>query len=85
MFDIDYSKTQLDYLLDNPNATYNPISGNELTKRAAQMASNLAKVVQDNPKYQSILGGQYFQQMTQMGYTPAQIMQTILNDDNAPA
>lgn len=85
MFDVDYSKTQLDYLLDNPNATYNPISGNELTKRAAQMTSNLAKVVQGNPKYQSILGGQYFQQMTQMGYTPAQIMQTILNDDNAPA
>ena len=85
MFDIDYSKTQLDYLLDNPNATYNPISGNELTERAAQMASNLAKVVQGNPKYQSILGGQYFQQMTQMGYTPAQIMQTILDDDNAPA
>lgn len=85
MFDVDYSKTQLDYLLDNPNATYNPISGNELTKRAAQMASNLAKVVQGNPKYQSILGGQYFQQMTQMGYTPTQIMQTILDDDNAPA
>ena len=84
MFDVDYSKTQLDYLLDNPNATYNPISGNELTKRAAQMASNLAKVVQGNPKYQSILNGQYFQQMTQMGYTPTQIMQTILNDDNAP-
>lgn len=84
MFDVDYSKTQLDYLLDNPNATYNPISGNELTKRATQMASNLAKAVQGNPKYQSILGGQYFQQMTQMGYTPAQIMQTILNDDNAP-
>lgn len=85
MFDVDYSKTQLDYLLDNPNATYNPISGNELTERAAQMASNLAKVAQGNPKYQSILGGQYFQQMTQMGYTPAQIMQTILDDDNAPA
>lgn len=84
MFDVDYSKTQLDYLLDNPNATYNPISGNELTKRAAQMAGNLAKVVQGNPKYQSILNGQYFQQMTQMGYTPAQIMQTVLNDDNAP-
>lgn len=84
MFDVDYSKTQLDYLLDNPNATYNPISGNELTKRAAQMAGNLAKVVQGNPKYQSILNGQYFQQMTQMGYTPTQIMQTILNDDNAP-
>lgn len=84
MFDVDYSKTQLDYLLDNPNATYNPISGNELTKRAAQMAGNLAKVVQGNPKYQSILNGQYFQQMTQMGYTPAQIMQTVLNDNNAP-
>lgn len=84
MFDIDYSKTPLNYLLDNPDATYTPISGNELTKKAAQMASNLAKVVQGNPKYQSILNGQYFQQMTQMGYTPAQIMQTVLNDDDAP-
>lgn len=87
MFDIDYSKTQLDYLLDNPNATYTPISGNELTKRAAQMARNFAKVIQNNPKYQSIpeLKGQYFQQMIQSGYTPAQIMSTILNSENAPA
>lgn len=84
MFDTDYSRAQLDYLIDNPNATYTSISGNELTKRAAQMAGNLAKVIQGNPKYQSILGGQYFQQMQQMGYTPAQIMQTILNDENAP-
>lgn len=84
MFDTDYSRAQLDYLIDDPNATYTSISGNELTKRAAQMAGNLAKVIQGNPKYQSILGGQYFQQMQQMGYTPAQIMQTILNDEKAP-
>lgn len=87
MFDVDYSKTQLDYLLDNPNATYTPISGNELTKRAAQMARNFAKTIQNNPKYQSIpeLKGQYFQQMIQAGYTPAQIMSTILNSEDAPA
>ena len=84
MFDIDYRNTSIDDLMKNPNATYNSISGNELTKRAAQMASNFAKILQQSPQYESILNGQYFQQMQQMGYTPDQIMQTVINDPNAP-
>lgn len=85
MFDIDYSTSSLDDLISNPNASYNSISGTELSKRSAQMASNLAKTIQSNPQYQSTLGGQYFQQMQQMGYTPQQIMQTIMSDPNAPS
>lgn len=84
MFDIDYGTASLDDLINNPNATYNTISGSELSKRASMMASNLAKTIQENPQYQSILGGQYFQQMQQSGYTPQQVMQTIMNDPNAP-
>lgn len=85
MFDIDYGTASLDDLINNPNATYNTISGSELSKRASMMASNLAKTIQENPQYQSILGGQYFQQMQQSGYTPQQVMQTIMNDPNAPS
>lgn len=85
MFNIDYSTASLDDLINNPNATYNTISGSELSKRASMMASNLAKTIQENPQYQSILGGQYFQQMQQLGYTPQQVMQTIMNDSNAPS
>lgn len=85
MFDVNYGMVSLDNLVNNPNATYNTISGTELTKRSAQMAQNLAKTIQSNPQYKSILGGQYFQQMQQMGYTPQQIMQTVMNDPNAPA
>lgn len=85
MFNINYGTASLDDLINNPNATYNTISGSELAKRSSQMASNLAKTIQSNPQYQSILGGQYFQQMQQMGYTPQQIMQTIMNDPNAPS
>ena len=85
MFNIDYGTASLDDLIDNPNATYNTISGSELSKRAGMMASNLAKTIQENPQYQSILGGQYFQQMQQSGYTPQQVMQTIMNDPNAPS
>lgn len=85
MFDVNYGMVSLDDLINNPNATYNTISGTELTKRSAQMAQNLAKTIQSNPQYKSILGGQYFQQMQQMGYTPQQIMQTVMNDPNAPA
>lgn len=84
MFNIDYGTASLDDLINNPNATYNTISGSELSKRASMMASNLAKTIQENPQYQSILGGQYFQQMQQLGYTPQQVMQTIMNDPNAP-
>ena len=84
LFDVNYATKNIDYMLDNPNATYTSISGNELTKRASQMASNFAKTIQNNPQYQSILGGQYFQQMQQMGYTPEQVISTILNDPNAP-
>lgn len=85
MFNIDYGTASLDDLINNPNATYNTISGSELSKRASMMASNLAKTIQENPQYQSILGGQYFQQMQQLGYTPQQVMQTIINDPNAPS
>lgn len=85
MFNIDYGTASLDDLINNPNATYNTISGSELSKRASMMASNLAKTIQENPQYQSILGGQYFQQMQQSGYTPQQVMQTIMNDPNAPS
>lgn len=85
MFDVNYGMVSLDDLVNNPNATYNTISGTELTERSAQMAQNLAKTIQSNPQYKSILGGQYFQQMQQMGYTPQQIMQTVMNDPDAPA
>ena len=85
MFNIDYGTASLDDLINNPNATYNTISGSELSKRASMMASNLAKTIQENPQYQSILGGQYFQQRQQLGYTPQQVMQTIMNDPNAPS
>ena len=84
MFDVNYGATSIDKLLNKPNATYNTISGSDLTKRASDMASNFAKTIQSNPQYKSILGGQYFQQMQQMGYTPQQIMQTVMNDPNAP-
>lgn len=84
MFDVNYGVASIDDLLNNPNATYNTISGSELTKRASMMASNLAKTIQDNPQYSNILNGQYFQQMQQLGYSPQQVMQTIMNDPNAP-
>lgn len=84
MFDINYGTSTIDDVLNKPNATYKTISGSELTKRASAMAQNLAKTIQDNPQYSSILGGQYFQQMQQLGYSPQQVMQTIMNDPNAP-
>lgn len=83
MFDVDYSTTSLDKLLQNPNASYTPVSGDALAKRAAEMAIPLSKVIspQTNSTLKTILGNQYA--LVQMGASPKDVMAAINNDTNA--
>lgn len=83
MFDVDYSTTSLDKLLENPNASYTPVSGDALAKRAAEMAIPLSKVIspQTNSTLKTILGNQYA--LVQMGASPQDVMAAINNDANA--
>ena len=83
MFDVDYSTASLDKLLANPSASYTPVSGDALAKRAAEMALPLSKVIspKTNRTLKTILGNQYA--LIQMGASPQDVMAAINNDKNA--
>lgn len=75
----------LDDLINNPNMSYQSISGNMLTQQAAQAAKELAKYQQEKPReWRRILGGQYFETMMNRGYTPEQVLMAAMDDPNAP-
>lgn len=79
------STLSLDDLIKNPNLSYQSYSGNMLTQQAAQQAAALAKFQQEQPrKWNSILGGQYWEAQEKKGYTPQQILAAAADDPSAP-
>lgn len=84
-FDNDFSTLSLDALLSNPEMSYNALNGENITARASALAANFARGIVNDPKYSSILNGQYWQAKQQAGYTPEQIIMEAAGDPNAPA
>lgn len=84
IFDRDYGTTNLDYLMQNPNATFTPLSGEDIAKRTAVMAKEAASAVLNDPKYTSVFNGQYVQQKIQQGYDMSQIIAAAQRDPKAP-
>lgn len=85
MFNREASTMSLDELIDNPSASYSSYSGANLVKQVGTAASALAKEMRNNPrKWDNILGGQYYQTMTQKGYRPEEIILAASQDPNAP-
>lgn len=84
-FDNDFSTLSLDALLNNPEMSYNALNGENITARASALAANFARGIVNDPKYTSILNGQYWQAKQQAGYTPEQIIMEAAGDPNAPA
>lgn len=84
-FDNDFSTISLDALLNNPEMSYNALNGENITARASALAANFARGIVNDPKYTSILNGQYWQAKQQAGYTPEQIIMEAAGDPNAPA
>lgn len=76
----------LDTLIRDPFANYGKtFSGSLLETQARQAASALADSVRSNPSnWTPILGGQYYQQRLQNGYTPEEILLASIGDPNAP-
>ena len=84
MFDVEIPTLSLDKFLNN-DITYTPYSGAVLTKQTAEAAKQLKDLMQSgDPKWTSILGGQYWQSKIRNGYTPEQILLTAQEDPNAP-
>ena len=84
MYDKDFSTISLDELRQNPNVSYKAVSGNELTAKSSALASAFKDQIYNNPEYQKILGGQYFQARIKAGMNVDQILAAAVNDKNAP-
>ena len=84
MFDVEVPTLSLDEFIGK-DVTYTPYSGAVLTKQTAEAAKQLKDLMQSgDPKWTSILGGQYWQSKIRNGYTPEQILLTAQEDANAP-
>lgn len=84
MYDKDFSTISLDELRQNPNMSYKALSGNELTAKSSALASAFKDQLYNNPAYEKILGGQYFQARIKSGMNIDQILAAAVNDKNAP-
>ena len=84
IYDNDYNSLGIDYLLDNPNASYTSLSGANITKRTAVMAKQAAEAIVSNPEYSSVYNSQYVQQKIKQGYSMEEIIATAKRDPNAP-
>ena len=84
MYDKDFSTISLDELRQNPNVSYKALSGNELTAKSSALASAFKDQLYNNPTYEKILGGQYFQAKIKSGMSIDQILAAAVNDKNAP-
>lgn len=77
-FDNDYSTMSLDALMNNPEMSYNSISGNkDVAAAAADMAEQVAKSILSDPTYRGILNSQYFQQKQQSGVPLEEVLREI--------
>lgn len=83
-FDNDYSTMSLDKLIENPDMSYVSLSGREIAARTSAIAAQYAKTIQNEPQYQKILNGQYWQAKIQQGYTPEQIIAEATGNSDAP-
>lgn len=81
-FDRSYKDTSLDYLIANPEASYSLLSGNDITKRTAEMAAPLAKTITDLG-YDNAFDSQYIQQRIQYGYPIEEILKEITGKEDA--
>lgn len=84
IFDTDYSTASLKSIMNNPNASFNPISGEDIAKRTAVMAKEAASVVLSDPEYTPVFNSQYVQQKIQQGYDMSQIIAAAQRDPKAP-
>lgn len=79
------AETSLDYYINNTAPTYDRLSGATLAAQTKDMVSGIAKQMREDPrKWESILGGQYYQTKMQQGYADEEILLAAANDPNAP-
>lgn len=77
IYSIDYSNMSLSDMQKNPAHTYNTLNGNAVRAISAEVFEKLADQIMKSPERSSILGGQYFEEKIQRGYTLDQIIEEL--------
>lgn len=84
LFDIDARTMSLDDLVNNPELSYSSASGKNIMENVSKAASVLAKEARNNPnKFNSMLGGDYYEYVKQYGFSKEAVMDAILRSKNA--
>lgn len=84
LFDIDARTMSLDDLVNNPELSYSSVSGRNIMENVSKAASVLAKEARNDPnKFNSVLGGDYYEYVKQYGFSKEAVMNAILRSKNA--
>ena len=84
LFDIDARTLSLDDLVNNPELSYTSVSGKNIMENVSKAASVLAKEARNDPnKFNSMLGGDYYEYVKQYGFSKEAVMDAILRSKNA--
>lgn len=84
LFDIDARTMSLDDLVNNPELSYSSASGKNIMENVSKAASVLAKEARNDPnKFNSVLGGDYYEYVKQYGFSKEAVMDAILRSKNA--
>lgn len=84
LFDIDARTMSLDDLVSNPELSYSSASGKNIMENVSKAASVLAKEARNDPnKFNSVLGGDYYEYVKQHGFSKEAVMDAILRSKNA--
>lgn len=84
LFDVDADLLSLDTLIDNPQQSYTPLSMKDSYNNLASEAKAMQSAIRNNPeKWRSILGNQYYERVSQYGFTEQEIYNAIMGDTDA--
>lgn len=83
----DITGVTYEQYLNNPGSlSYTPINRQDIVKNSAAVFSNFKNQIRNNPQFKAILGGQYFERLTQKGFkNPAEVIDFVRNNSQGRA
>ena len=83
-FDIDYGDIGLKDIMNSSTPTYKYLSGNDITKKTADLVKAASNRIINDPEYDKVFNSQYVQAKLEKGYTVDEIIAAAARDKSAP-
>ena len=83
-FDIDYGDIGLRDIMNSSTPTYKYLSGNDITKKTADLVKAASNRIINDPEYNKVFNSQYVQAKLEKGYTVDEIIAAAARDKSAP-